>query len=84
MKQDRANAASFIGIGGLASTAFLYGYSAIALPSWLHTAVMPLVWLALFVLGCRWFLPRPRWVVGAAVVSAVAWFAFMLGFGANG
>lgn len=69
----------FIGISGLVVALFLYGYSAIALPGWLHSALMPLLWLVLFVLGLRWFTRRPVWVMALPVVAIGAWFALMLG-----
>jgi hypothetical protein len=78
---DRARPGPFIGIGGLVVAGFLYGYSAFALPSALHSLVMPVLWLALFVLGCRWFTRRPVAIVALPVVAIVAWFALVLGTG---
>jgi len=77
-QRDIARPAPFIGIGGLAVAVFLYGYSAFAVPSWLHSLVMPLLWLVLFVVGTRWFTRRPSWVPALAVLAFVAWFALML------
>jgi hypothetical protein len=77
--QDRAQAGPFIGIGGLVVALFLYGYSAIAFPSWLHSLVMPVIWLVLFVLASRWFSRRPRAVPVLAVIAFVAWFGLLLG-----
>jgi hypothetical protein len=68
----------FLGIGGIAVAAFLYGYAAIALPNLLHSLVMPLIWLALFVLACRWFTRRPVAVVALPVVAVVVWFALLV------
>jgi hypothetical protein len=78
MKEDRARPAPFIGIGGLVVAAFLYGYAAIALPSVLHSVVLPLLWLLLFVLGCRLFTRRPRGVLLLAGLAIAAWFAVVL------
>ena len=78
-KHDFEQSGPFIGMGGLAVALFLYGYSAIALPGWLHSVVMPLLWLALFVLGIRWFSSHPVWVTVLPVVAIGAWFALMLG-----
>jgi hypothetical protein len=78
VKLNLQQSGPFFGIGGLAVAAFLYGYSAIALPSVLHSVLMPLVWIVLFVVACAWFERRP---VGAAVLPVVAialWFAVML------
>ena len=80
-KNDLQQSGPFIGMAGLAVALFLYGYSAIALPSWLHSLVMPLVWLVLFVLGTRWFTRRPYWMLALPVVAIVVWFALMLGLG---
>ena len=78
-KHNFEQSGPFIGMGGLAVALFLYGYSAIALPSWLHSAVMPLLWLVLFGLGIAWFTRRPVWVMALPVVAVGAWFALMLG-----
>ena len=75
---NKAEAAPFIGIGGLFVAAFLYGYSAIALPSWLHSLVMPVIWLVLFVLGTVWFTRRPKAVPVLAVLAFAAWFGLLL------
>jgi hypothetical protein len=83
VKNNRADSGSFIGVGGLVVALFLYGYTAIALPSWLHSLLMPLIWLALFVLGCAWFTPHPRRAAFLPVVAIGAWFALMIGLGPN-
>ena len=80
-KNDLQQAAPFIGMAGIAVALFLYGYAAIALPSWLHSLAMPLVWLVLFVLGTRWFTRRPYWMLALPVVAILVWFALMLGLG---
>ena len=80
MKRDLERSGPFIGIGGLAVAAFLYGYSALALASVLHSVVMPLLWLAIFVLACRWFTRRPRAAVVLPAVAAVLWFALLVAF----
>jgi hypothetical protein len=68
----------FIAVGGLAVAAFLYGWSAIALPGWLNSLVLPLFWLVLLVLATRWFTPHPKRSLLLPVVAVVAWFAAML------
>jgi len=72
----------FIAVGGLAVAAFLYGYAAIALPSILHSLVLPLVWLALFVLACRWFSSHPYRALSLPFVAVALWFVVLLGPGA--
>ena len=75
---DLRRTGPFIGIGGVVVVA---AYVAIAFASVLHSVVMPLLWLAIFVLACRWFTRRPRAVVLLPAVAAVLWFALLLAFG---
>lgn len=81
MRLDLPQAGPFLGLGGLAVAAFLYGYSAIALPSLLHSLVLPLVWLVLLVLACAWFSRHPLRVLALPVVALAVWFAAMLALG---
>jgi MFS superfamily sulfate permease-like transporter len=67
-----------VAIGAMAVAAFLYGYTAIALPSSLHSLVLPLVWLVLFIVACRWFSRRPRVVIALPALAILAWFAVTL------
>jgi hypothetical protein len=76
--RPRADPWAFAGIGALAVAAFLYGWSAVAVPSWLHSLVMPLVWLLLLVLATRWFTPHPRRVAVLGLLAYVAWFGLLL------
>jgi hypothetical protein len=78
MRHDFAQSGPFIGIGGLAVAAFLYGYSAIALPSLLISAVLPLCWIVLFVLAFAWFTKHPYRVMMLPVLAIVVWLAAML------
>ena len=78
MQRKRAEPGPFIAIGGLAVAAFLYGYSAIALPSLVHSVVLPLSWLLLFGLACAWFTRHPRRVVVLPAIAIVVWFAVLL------
>ena len=78
---DLRQSGPFIGVGGVVVVAFLYAYVAIAFPSVLHSVVMPLLWLAFFVLACRWFTRRPRTVAVLPLVSATVWFGLLLAFG---
>ena len=78
---DLRQSGPFIGVGGVVVVAFLYAYVAIAFPSVLHSVVMPLLWLAFFVLACRCFTRRPRAVVVLPLVTATVWFGLLLAFG---
>jgi hypothetical protein len=68
---------SFVGMVLLACTLFLvlaaepaYGVGA--------TVALTVGWLALFGLGCRWFVRYPRRVAVAGLVSLVAWLVAVL------
>lgn len=78
MKSNLEQSGPFIGVGGLAVALFLYGYSAIALPSIVNSVLLPLLWLVLFVFVTRWFTRRPVAAVWLPVVAIVVWFAVML------
>lgn len=65
----------FIGLGGMATTLFLYGWSAIVVHDVLTLAVLPVVWLVLFVLSLVWFTKYPYRVLVLPFVAAAAWFA---------
>ena len=80
-RNDLRQSGPFIGIGGVVVVAFLYAYVAIAFPSVMHSVVMPLLWLAILVLACRWFTRRPRAAVVLPMVAALLWFALLLAFG---
>jgi hypothetical protein len=80
---DLRESGPFIGVGGMTVAAFLYGYSAIASPSLLHSVGMPVFWLVLFGLSCAWFTRRPRAAVVLPVLAVVVWFALLVGLGAR-
>jgi FtsH-binding integral membrane protein len=71
-------AGPFVAVGGMAVALFLYAYAAIAQPSPLHSLVMPLVWVVLFAITCRWFTARPRAVLVLPVVAVAVWFVLLL------
>jgi hypothetical protein len=81
VRHDFEKSGGFIGLGGMFVALFLYGYTAIALPSWLHSLVMPLVWLVLFALSCAWFTRRPKADAVLPVIAIVLWFGAVLLFG---
>ena len=78
MKLDLERSGSWIGMGGLAVAFFLYGYSAFVVRDVTSVVVLPLLWTALLVLGCRWFLTRPYRVLALPVVLVGVWFVAML------
>lgn len=77
-RQDLQRSGPFLGLGGIAVAAFLYGYTAVAFPSLLHSLVMPLLWLAFFGLTCAWFTRHPVAVVAVPVAAVAAWFGLLL------
>jgi hypothetical protein len=78
VQQHFEQSGPFIAVGGLAVVAFLYGYSAITLPSVVNSLLLPVFWLVLFVVATRWFTRRPRLSMTLPVLAAVVWFAAML------
>ena len=83
MRHDFEKSGGFIGVGGMFVALFLYGYTAIAFPSWLHSLLMPVVWLVLFALSCAWFTRRPKADMVLPVIAIALWFAMVLGLGAT-
>jgi hypothetical protein len=65
-------------MAGMATTFFLYAYSAIALRDLVSLLVLPLVWLLLFVLAAAWFTTHPYRVLALPFVAAAVWFGAML------
>jgi hypothetical protein len=78
VKHNLEQSGPFIAVGGLAVALFLYGWSAIALPGWVNSVVLPLFWVVLFVLATRWFTRHPVRAVWLPVVAVAVWFAVML------
>lgn len=68
----------FIGVGGMATTLFLYAYSAITLPSVLTAVLLPLLWVVLFGLSLVWFTSHPYRVLALPIIATATWFAAML------
>ncbi|HEU4515139.1 MAG TPA: hypothetical protein VFR87_18670 [Nocardioidaceae bacterium] len=78
MKTNLRQSGPFIGIGGMATTLFLYAYSAIVLPDVVTVVVLPLLWLVLFALSWVWFTRYPYRVIALPFIAAAVWFAVML------
>jgi hypothetical protein len=78
MKMNLRQSGPFIGVGGMATTLFLYAYSAIVLPDVVTVVVLPAVWLVLFALSLAWFTRYPFRVLALPFVAAAVWFAVML------
>ncbi|MGH3370799.1 MAG: hypothetical protein ACRDPR_12450 [Nocardioidaceae bacterium] len=65
-------------MAGMATTFFLYAWSAIVVRDVVSLVVLPLFWLLLLVLSTRWFTTHPYRLLALPLVAAVAWFAAML------
>ena len=77
IRDIRAYRPSFIGMVLLVCAPFLVLGSASVYGVW-GTVALAVVWLVLFALGCRWFMPRPRRVLLVGVLSIVTWVAVVL------
>jgi len=71
----------FVGMAGMACAFFLYAASGLVAPGW-AVAVLLLIWLAFFVLACRWWTPHPRRLLVLPVVAIALWFALVTAGGA--
>lgn len=78
MKMNLRQSGPFIGIGGMATTLFLYVWSALVVRDVVTIVVLPLVWLVLFVLSLAWFTKYPYRVLALPFIAAAVWFAAML------
>ena len=78
MKMNLRRSGPFIGMAGMATTLFLYVYSAIVVRDVLTLVVLPLVWLVLFAVAVAGFTAHPYRVLAMPFVAAVVWFAVML------
>ena len=58
----------------MAAAFFLYAASGLVAPWW-GVVMLLLVWLVLFVLGCRWWTPHPKRLPLLAIAAMVLWFA---------
>lgn len=68
----------FIGLAGMATTLFLYVWSAFVVRDVVSVVVLPLVWLALFALTVAWFTKYPYRVLALPFVATAVWFLAML------
>lgn len=65
-------------MAGMATTFFLYAWSAIVVRDVVSLVVLPLLWLLLLVLSTRWFTTHPYRLLAMPLVATLAWFAAML------
>ncbi len=68
----------FIGLAGMATTLFLYAWSAIVVHDLVTLLVLPAVWLVLFALSIAWFTKYPLRVLALPFLAGGVWFVAML------
>jgi len=68
----------FIGLAGMATTLFLYIWSALVMRDVLFALVLPVVWLLLVGLSVAWFTKHPLRVLVLPLVATAVWFWAML------
>ena len=78
MKLNLQRSGPFIGVAGMASTFFLYAWSALVVRDVMTIVVLPLVWIVLLVLTLRSFTTHPYRALVMPVVATAAWFAVLL------
>lgn len=78
MKLNLQRSGPFIGVAGMASTFFLYAWSALVVRDVTTVLVLPLVWIVLLVLTLRWFTTHPYRALVTPFVSVAVWFAVLL------
>lgn len=65
----------------MACAFFLYAASGLVAPWWGVVGLL-VVWLALFVVACRWWTPQPRRLPAVGVVAIGLWFGLVTAGGA--
>ena len=62
----------FVGMGGMTCVLFLDLGTANVAPWWV-TVLFLLLWLVLFLIAIRWFVPHPTWVPWLPLGAFVIW-----------
>ena len=70
-----------VALGAMLALAPFFVASGLMAPGW-AVAVLVVVWLALFVLGCLWIRRKPLWVIPLPFVAAAIWLGGMSAGGA--
>jgi hypothetical protein len=68
----------FVGMAGMACTAFLIGASVLLAP-WYAVLGLSLLWVVALVLAVRWFTPHPGRVLWVPVGLTLVWVATVVG-----
>lgn len=72
MARSKLSPWGFVGLGGMACVLFLDLGTANVAPWWV-TVLFVLLWLVLFVLALRWFVPYPNRVPWLPLLALVVW-----------
>jgi hypothetical protein len=73
----------FVGMGAMACVLFLDLGTVTLLPWWV-TGLLLLLWVVLFLVATRWFVPHPRRVSWLPVLGFVVWLVCVLALGDRG
>jgi hypothetical protein len=77
IRDIRAYRPSFVGIVLLVCTPFLI-FGTTNVYGTRFTVTLAVVWVVLFAMGCRWFMPNPWRVVVVGALSVLAWVVAVL------
>jgi hypothetical protein len=72
----RASPWPFVAMMGMAGCFFLYAVSGLLAP-WYGVVLLLAIWVALFVVACRWWTPHPKRMLWLPLVAVVIWFAVL-------
>lgn len=75
---EKASPWPFVGMVGIACTAFLIGASVLITP-WYVVVGLAVVWVCALWVAIRWWTPHPHRLPWLAVGTALVWFAVVLG-----
>ena len=75
--QDRSVSPwGFVGVAGMVAMFFPYAASGLVAPYW-AVGVLLVLWLAMFVVTCRWFMPHPKRTLVMPVVAFAVWIGLI-------
>jgi hypothetical protein len=75
--QDRSVSPwGFVGVAGMVAMFFPYAASGLVAPYW-AVGVLLVLWLAMFVVTCRWFMPYPKRTLVMPVVAFAVWIGLI-------
>ena len=77
MARSKVSPWGFVGMGAMACVLFIDLGTAGVAPWWVTTAFV-MLWLGLFAVASRWFLPHPQRVPWLAAAAFVVWLVVML------